>query len=116
MSLKDEMFSGELSGDSYVAEDPVSLDEMVESDSGADTKRREVHPVGHITDERALAEEHEIASSRAVEDRILRRYQEQERARIPDLLGKIASTEFTPRYRQGHRIGGEEGRKGKRGL
>jgi hypothetical protein len=120
MSLKDEMFSGEFAGDPYTAEDPEAVNEPESGFAGSDpiprTEHRGARLSGYATDEEALAEEHETTSSRSRQERMLRRYQDEERTRIPDLISKVVSTEFAPRYRRGHKIGGEEGRKGKRGL
>ena len=53
-------------------------------------------------------------SDRSLRERRLLKYQEQERARVPELLGKILTTEYKPKPR--HKIDGELGRKGRRGL
>ena len=64
-------------------------------------------------DSRPPAEE-AIQSERSLRERKLQRYQELEKARVPELLGKILTTEYTPKPR--HKIEGELGKKGRRGL
>jgi len=122
MPSNNEMYSGELCDDSYETVDTGQMSELesnlAEAESAAITERRETAtpPPDNISDEETVSEEFEVTSSRARQERLLRRYQEQELTRIPDLISKVISTELVPKYRQGYKISGEIGKKGRRGL
>jgi hypothetical protein len=89
-----------------------------EADEAASIERWEMvaKPSGRVggPEEEQSPPEEAAPTDRSLQERRLQQYQEMEKARVPELLGRILTSEYTPKPR--HKIDGELGRKGRRGL
>jgi len=105
MSLKDEAFTRGF-GDSFPPDEGFPLTEVESAITEADMVAS--------ADNQEQAKAVSPLSPRTLRERRLQRYQEEERERIPEILGKILTSQYVPKPR--HRIEGQLGKKGRRGL
>jgi hypothetical protein len=108
MSLKDEALTGDMAN--YLPADEQAEEAIAEADMVSATEQQEVtaEPDVQPTETASSTEEPQEFLTR--DERLLRHYQEEARARIPKLIGDILSRPYEPWARRKSRSDKEPGR------